>query len=321
MRAIFLRTTAFASLSLLAACGPSRLSDADLTRLCELTVRCSSGLISQASCETSLEAQRDSANMQGCGGQLGAVARCVIRADECVSGVPEGCEDEQMRLDSCQARRQPDAGTGGTDTGFSFPDTGSGCTFAAEEYGLTLCSDGCDNDENGVYDCNDEACCGSVECGAGTVCGGGSCTTASESEYTYCVDGCDNDGDGTYDCNDSGCCAALAGSCGAGTVCGEPVGDVSARNTNGFLEVYYMGEWRSVCDDGFDQYDADVACRMLGYSSAETFMTTVPGTNDTFWLDDLACTGSESSFTECTHSGWGVENCSASESVQVVCVF
>jgi deleted-in-malignant-brain-tumors protein 1 len=82
-----------------------------------------------------------------------------------------------------------------------------------------------------------------------------------------------------------------------------------------------MGEWRSVCDDGFDMSDANVACRMLGYSAAESFTTSVSGTNDNFWLDDLACTGSESSFTECTHSGWGVENCSATESVQVVCVF
>ena len=96
MRSIFLRTTAFASFSLLAACGPSRLSDADLTRLCELTVRCSSGIVSQASCEASLESQRDTANMQGCGGQFGAVGRCVIRADECTSGsLPEACQDEQ----------------------------------------------------------------------------------------------------------------------------------------------------------------------------------------------------------------------------------
>jgi deleted-in-malignant-brain-tumors protein 1 len=80
-----------------------------------------------------------------------------------------------------------------------------------------------------------------------------------------------------------------------------------------------MGEWRSVCDDSFDTADADVACRMLGYSGAESFMTSVTGTNENFWLDDLACTGSESSLAECTHSGWGVENCSASESIQVVC--
>ncbi len=366
MRPTIFRTLSLASLvlgpALLGGCGPSRLSDADVTRLCTFQVSCGGGL-SQESCETIVRAQRDAENMQGCGGQFGALSRCALHEAQC-TGVPEACLDEQMRLEQCHARRS-DAGS--ADARVTFPDATTGCTPSTYEEGTALCNDGCDNDGNGVYDCNEDTCCGSVECGAGTVCGGGSCTTASETSLTYCEDGCDNDGDGVYDCNDSGCCDALSGLCGSGTVCGSTSctpasfeegttyctdgcdndgngvydcnesaccaslgsgcatgtvcgggGDVSARNSSGFLEVYYMGEWRPVCDDSFDTSDATVACRMLGYSGAESY-TTVTGTSDSFWLDDLGCTGSESSLAECTHSGWGVENCSSTECVQVVC--
>ena len=37
------------------------------------------------------------------------------------------------------------------------------------------------------------------------------------------------------------------------------------------------------------------------------------------WLDDVTCTGTESSIVNCKHSGWGYNNCGHLQDVGVLC--
>ncbi|XP_066279137.1 lysyl oxidase homolog 3-like [Branchiostoma lanceolatum] len=100
------------------------------------------------------------------------------------------------------------------------------------------------------------------------------------------------------------------------------VGGLTANE--GRLEVQWSGSadsWGTVCDDDFDMNDAMVACRMLGYSNA----TEVPPSahygqgSGNIYMDNLGCTGNESSLFDCRFPGWGVQNCGHDEDIGVVC--
>ena len=89
---------------------------------------------------------------------------------------------------------------------------------AASESWPSTCTDGLDNDCNGVADCNDPGCSFEPCCGP-PGCGDGLCTPPAESQCNCpfdcgvpspgenCTDGIDNDCNGLIDCNDPFCAA------------------------------------------------------------------------------------------------------------------
>uniref|UniRef100_A0A8C6WFS8 SRCR domain-containing protein n=1 Tax=Neogobius melanostomus TaxID=47308 RepID=A0A8C6WFS8_9GOBI len=111
----------------------------------------------------------------------------------------------------------------------------------------------------------------------------------------------------------------------AGVVCSEGqmirlVGPGSSR-CSGRVEVYHNGSWGTVCDDNWDMDDAVVLCRQLDCETAVKALNTAQFGEGTgpIWLDDVSCSGRESSLLQCQHSGFGPDYCKHDEDASAVC--
>ena len=89
----------------------------------------------------------------------------------------------------------------------------------------------------------------------------------------------------------------------------------------GNIEVFLNGVWGAVCDDAWDIVDANVACRQLGFASAQiAYGRAFFGRASLqFILDDLMCDGTETSLGACSSSPVGQHNCAPQESAGVRC--
>ncbi|XP_030839945.1 deleted in malignant brain tumors 1 protein-like isoform X2 [Strongylocentrotus purpuratus] len=90
----------------------------------------------------------------------------------------------------------------------------------------------------------------------------------------------------------------------------------------GRVEIFHEGQWGTVCDDGWDDSDARVVCRQLGYSGnvgvARSRATYGHGSGP-IYLDSVRCSGNEARLTDCSNGGWGNHNCDHSEDAGVYC--
>ncbi|XP_038624347.1 CD5 antigen-like [Tachyglossus aculeatus] len=114
----------------------------------------------------------------------------------------------------------------------------------------------------------------------------------------------------------------------AGAVCEEPEEEVVWRLAagpgpcSGRVEVKHLGQWGTVCSDGWDLRDGRVLCRELGCgrpSWARGRCDGSAGGAGPVWLARVGCRGYEARVARCPHPPWAHNNCTHRQDAWVHC--
>ena len=90
-------------------------------------------------------------------------------------------------------------------------------------------------------------------------------------------------------------------------------------SVGGRLEVFLNNEWGTVCNSGWDENDALVACKDLGFISVDRESGTQGGgyRGQKIWMKNVDCRGTESQLVDCNYvSG---EDCDHFNDIAISC--
>ncbi|XP_061434384.1 deleted in malignant brain tumors 1 protein-like [Lethenteron reissneri] len=96
----------------------------------------------------------------------------------------------------------------------------------------------------------------------------------------------------------------------------------NATACQGRVEVFYNGEWGTVCDYYWSPQNAKVVCRQLGcgltaFAVSYAYFGLGSGPN---WLDPFQCSGYETQLSNCWIFFWASDYCSHDEDASVICL-
>ncbi|ESO92591.1 hypothetical protein LOTGIDRAFT_216664 [Lottia gigantea] len=100
--------------------------------------------------------------------------------------------------------------------------------------------------------------------------------------------------------------------CNSGKAAGVLCADISGiyyringpQDNMGRVEVSVNGVWGSICNTGFDNREANVFCRTLGYSDGRAQVVSYPNPSGPVFKSNFQCTGDENNLAACPHQGW-----------------
>ena len=93
--------------------------------------------------------------------------------------------------------------------------------------------------------------------------------------------------------------------------------------SDGRLEIFFNGEWSTICHDGWNSNNARVACRQLGFSDGiaitSAYNAYYSSGSGRIGMNWVKCTGREDQLINCAFDGWFPSGCFHYEDVGVVC--
>merc|ERR1712035_204585 len=89
---------------------------------------------------------------------------------------------------------------------------------------------------------------------------------------------------------------------------------------SGRLEEKSNQQWSSVCEDDFDQQDAEVVCRELSCGAPSVLQGGLYGEVEApMWTKEFQCGGNESALLDCRSSDSARNTCSSGKTVGLTC--